>query len=194
MSAHTGAPGLRRPQMATPIAAPALKRRAIAVAAAMLCAPALTGMALAGIGATGGGDQPAVGTLAGSQGLHGNATPVAPPPAAPADRTDVGTKLKPAGPPKAHSAEHRAPAPPAKQPVQPPAPPTHRAPAQPRSHSTPPPVYTTDPSQPGAPTDTTSTSPTTTTGSGGTSTTSSTDGSGSGSGSGSNSYTYPGGG
>jgi hypothetical protein len=192
MSAHSGAPGLRRPQMATPIPAPALKRRAIVAAATMLCAPAFAGMALAAIGATGGSDQAGVGTLAGSRGLHGKATPVAPAPAAPVKRTDVKAKSPAAS--KAHSATgHKDPARSATRPAQPPAPPTHRAPSPPRSRSVPPPTYPADPSQPGAPTDTTSTAPTSG-GSGATSTTSGSDGSSSGSGSGTSSYTYPGGG
>src|SRR3954452_7051112 len=100
MSAQHGAPGFRRPQLATPSYSaspqetsisrhPARsnrpRRRALFVAAATLCAPAFAALALAAIGATGGGDQAAMGSLAGTQGLRGTTTPVSssPPPASP---------------------------------------------------------------------------------------------------------------
>src|SRR3954470_11033033 len=100
MSAHYRAPGLRRPQLATPSLTASLedpsisprsggshrpRRRALFVAAATLCAPAFAALALAAIGATGGGDQAAMGSLAGTHGLRGTTTPVegSPPPASP---------------------------------------------------------------------------------------------------------------
>src|SRR3954453_23177634 len=102
MSAHYGAPGLRRPQFATPShpasphgtagtphprRTPAARRKALFVAAATLCAPALAAVALAAIGATGGGDQAAMGSLAGAQGLRGTPTPEVSSPAPPTPAT-----------------------------------------------------------------------------------------------------------
>src|SRR3954449_5464305 len=90
MSAHYGAPDLRRPQLATPSftaspqgssapmpggGAPVVRRKALFVAAATLCAPALVAIALAAIGATGGGGQAGVGALAGAAGPPGTPTP-----------------------------------------------------------------------------------------------------------------------
>src|SRR3954451_15318272 len=85
MSAHYGAPVLGRAQRGTPAfwtapqgsSIPAgsrperVTRRAIAVAAATLCAPLVTATALAAIGAVTGGNQAEMGTLAGAQGLRG---------------------------------------------------------------------------------------------------------------------------
>src|SRR5882757_9240095 len=90
MSAQHGAPGFRRPQLATPSytasaqgsavpahpgETPVVRRKAVFVAAATLCAPALAAMALAAIGATGGGGHAAMGSLAGTEGLQGTTTP-----------------------------------------------------------------------------------------------------------------------
>jgi hypothetical protein len=76
MSAHPGASGLTRPQMAIRADARAIRRRAMAVAAATLCAPALAVTALAAIAAAGGGsDGPGMSTLPGAQGLRGTTEP-----------------------------------------------------------------------------------------------------------------------
>jgi len=85
MSAHIGAPGFRRPQLAVPAysatppdvsgasrARHPARRRALAVAAAMLSAPVLAAGALAAIGAAGTGDQAAMGSLPGAHGLRGS--------------------------------------------------------------------------------------------------------------------------
>src|SRR3954465_15324194 len=80
MSAHYAAPGFRRPQLATPsYAGPVVRRKALTVAVATLCAPALAAMALAALAATGGGDRAAMGSLAGSEGLRGTTTPAVSP-------------------------------------------------------------------------------------------------------------------
>jgi hypothetical protein len=163
------------------------------VAAATLCAPAFATVALAAIGATGGGGHPAMGSLAGTQGLRGTTTPEAsaPAPATSSERTaQHGATVKPSDasnpPPPVHAQRNPAPKVPARAPTH------HRSPAPPHvtptphTHVNPPstPVY--DPTQPGAPTSsgTTSGSGTTTSGTG------STTGSGSSGGSGGTSDGY----
>lgn len=65
MSAQYGAPALSGAQV------PPMRRRAMAVAAATLCAPMVAAAGLAAIAATGGANQSEMGTLAGTQGLRG---------------------------------------------------------------------------------------------------------------------------
>jgi uncharacterized membrane protein YgcG len=103
MSAQDGAPALGRAQIAPtdqwnarqgssiPMASvPArFTRRAMTVAAATLCAPLVAVAGLAAIGVAGGGGDPAVGTMAGSQGLRGTTVETIPPaPAQVAGPTD----------------------------------------------------------------------------------------------------------
>ncbi|MDX6605851.1 MAG: hypothetical protein QOD14_391 [Solirubrobacterales bacterium] len=196
MSAHYGAPGLRRPQMATPafsavsqgssIPAPSagaavVKRKAMLVAAATLCAPTFAVLALAAIGATGGGNQAGMGSLAGTEGLRGStvAATTAASPAQPLKRDATAAKRNAADPAATHHARQhpagRAPAhSPTRTPAHPPrpAPSTHIGRTPTHTNSTPPTAPTYDPNQPGAPTSsggttgTTGTGGTTTTGSG----------------------------
>ena len=212
MSAQFGAPALARAQVATPAPwnarqgsslsrppRPArMTRRAMAVAAATLCAPLLAAAALGAVGAATGGNQAEIGTLAGTQGLRGttvSATNPAPS-QAPAPSTDVSkdprrseatvsgekrdprtTSTSPAdreAPPATRAPTHKRPAAPA------PTPPKGVHPTRPA----PTPVPDYDPTGPGAPSSSTGVSDSGTTGSGSTST--STSGSSSGSGS-----TYP---
>jgi hypothetical protein len=201
MSAHAGAPGLRRPQIATPMYSPRSpaggrrprsrarsglrRRKAIVVAIVTLGAPALAATALAGIAATGAGDPAGMGTLAGSQGLRGTTTPVTVSPSPSADRApDRHGQKEPhrvaPSPPKGHG----GPTEPDRATHSPP----HRGnPApqgQPRPHTRAPsppttsPSYSTNPTGPGAPVSTDESS-----GSGSPTSTSGTDSSG-GSGSG----------
>src|SRR5436190_17742323 len=190
MSAHTGAPGFRRPQMATPTFSPptefpaapvaprgpGLRRKALAVAVATLCAPALAGTALAAIGATGGGDRPAMASFEGAQGLRGSTTP------GPASATPNSqpVRLAAAKEPIAEPVSKPtsvAPSSPQTQPTPTHAPPRQTAPSPPRrvqptpqTRSPSPPTSPVDPTGPGAPIDPTTTGPGTT---GGTTTSSS---------------------
>jgi uncharacterized membrane protein YgcG len=206
MSAHYGAPGFRRPQLATPSftaspqgtdlparsgGAPVLRRKALFVAAATLCAPALAALALAAVAATGGGSQAAMGSLAGTQGLRGNASP--PLSASPAARDSKDWTAAKKGdssdwPPTHRVQTQKHPA--AKAPATP-APVHHPAPAPPRApkptHVRPPSLPTSDPTGPGAPIPSTG-------GTSGSSSSGTDTGSGSsGSGSGSSGYGGPGG-
>src|SRR2546421_5213814 len=109
MSAQYGAPGLGRAQIATPAYSTArqgssipiptgsrtarVTRRAMAVAAATLCAPVMATAALAGIGAAGGGNHAEMGSLAGTQGLRGatvEASSPAPTVSGPQEQTSRG--------------------------------------------------------------------------------------------------------
>jgi hypothetical protein len=195
MSAHFGAPGLRRPQLATPASAPVAgatrasqgahrqrpRRRALLVALGTLCAPALAASALAAIGATSGSGGGGMGTLAGSQGLRGStaeATTPAPAPVA------AKPKVRPVEKEKRAVVSRRRPAPSApsteKPPAEKPSSGVGRTPvdgldATPVTRS---PSYTTDPNAPGAPISS-SGADSTTTSSSGTSADSSLDGTGS---------------
>src|SRR3954451_6227158 len=108
MSAHYGAPVLGRAQRGTPAfwtapqgsSIPAgsrperVTRRAIAVAAATLCAPLVAATALRAIAAATGGNHAEMGKLAGTQGLRGTTiASTSPAPAqvsAPAPETSKG--------------------------------------------------------------------------------------------------------
>jgi hypothetical protein len=171
MSAHYGAPGFRRPQLATPSypaspqgssttahsqGTPVLRRKALTVAVATLCAPALAALALAALAATGGGDRAAMGSLAGSEGLRGTTTPAVSSPPATRDTEHPWTKkgTDSGGMPERHVQRHpssRAPSR-APTPVHHPAP-THApkvAPA-PRAQVSPPTLPAPSPNTPGAP-------------------------------------------
>jgi hypothetical protein len=159
MSAQYGAPGIRRPSLAAP-SPPIMRRKALFVAAATLCAPAFATLALAAFAATGGSDQPAMGSLAGTRGLNGTTTPevIAPAPTRPdrgpavksADQRDDASNPAPqvqkhpvSQAPPSSPVQH-APTPPTRTPTKP----THPAPAP---HVNSPAVPPYDPSQPGAP-------------------------------------------
>jgi len=174
MSAHYGAPGLRRPQLATPSftastqtsaihapsgVGPRMRRKALFVAAATLCAPALAALALAALAATGGGDRAAMGSLTGTHGLRGTTTPSVT--ESPTANTHQGTApvesldssrtpatRRPQGDPATKPA-HRAPA-------HRPAPAPPKVSPAPHSHLNTPSLPTYDPSGPGAPTTSTS--------------------------------------
>jgi hypothetical protein len=180
MSAHYSAPGLRRAQLATP-SYPVIRRKALFVAAATLCAPAFAALALAAIGAAGGGDQAAMGSLAGTEGLRGSTTPSlsSPPPATQHKQGRVSEKGDGRDSTAGHQAQkHPVAKAPTPAPAHRPAPTTRPPHTTPTPQVTAPSLPTTDPSQPGAPT-----SSGTTSGSGGTSGsgTGTTSGSGSGS-------------
>jgi hypothetical protein len=156
MSAHYAAPGLRRPQLATP----PVRRKALFVAAATLCAPALAALALAALAASGGGDRAAMGSLAGTEGLRGTTTPSL-------SDAQSSQSLRPEARTgkddwsDTTSSRHLRKDPPLqKSPSEPPArPPAHRAPAPQRPHVKPTPnthvktptLPTYDPTAPGAP-------------------------------------------
>ena len=122
MSAYHGAPGFRRPQMTTPAYSaapqgsiiparsgpPVIKRKAMLFAAATLCAPALAVAALGGFGATTGGNQAGMGSLAGSAGLRGSTTGAASTQAPPATAGKLDTMQNGAGksPAGTHHARH----------------------------------------------------------------------------------------
>jgi hypothetical protein len=204
MSAHYGAPGFRRPQMATPAYSavaqgssiparsaprpPAVKRRALLVAAATLCAPALAVVALAAIGATGGGNQAGMGSLPGSEGLRGSTT--AAPSAEALSTAGQGkhelTKQKGIGSAshaRTHDVrQHPASSRPAHRPTPPPSTHTKRTPPHPVTTSPSPGTSPYDPLGPGSPTGSDSTAGPggTTTGSGSVTGTGSTSGTGSG--------------
>jgi hypothetical protein len=180
MSAQQGAPVLGRVQVATPTlwnapqgssipagSAPArMTRRAIAVAAATLCAPLVAMLGLAAIGAAGGGNQAEMGTLAGTQGLRGStvATTSPAPTQISAARSDdlkaraEGTNAT-AADPKQHptqstaSEPQREPAPATRAPAH--KPPNHTVPERPPSRVNPnpsaPAPSTVDTTGPGAP-------------------------------------------
>jgi hypothetical protein len=229
MSAHDRAPGFRRPQLATPAhtatprgsemparsgSRPVVRRKALFVAAATLCAPALAALALAAIGATGGGGHDAIGSFAGTEGLRGTTTPSvsAPSPdSGPLDSTKAKEKSLSSDSTASHHAQkHPAPQAPARPPAhQAPATPPHHVKPAPNTNVTTPTLPAYDPSQPGAPNSSGTTDTTGGTSGSGTGTTSGTSGSGSSgtdtSGSGSSSYggsggsvdgfdAYPGGG
>jgi hypothetical protein len=181
MSAHYGAPGFGRPQLATPShtassqgsagsvrsgGAPVVRRKALFVAAATLCAPALAAVALAAIGATGGGGQAGMGSLAAAAGLRGTTTPAVSSTTAPAKHGPAVQKSDASeSPPLHHAKQPAAPAPsPSPGPI-------HRRPAPaPKPHAkpapetvTPPSLPTYDPTGPGAPTASSTTSGTSTT-------------------------------
>jgi uncharacterized membrane protein YgcG len=185
MSAHYGAPVLRRPQFATPAyspstqgssiparsaPAPAVRRRAMVVAAATLCAPAFAVLALAAIGATGSGGQAGVGSLAGTQGLRGSteaATPALTTGATKPSKDELAARKSSAGDRAAHHTRHHPAANrPTRSPVHQPAPPPSIHTGRTPPHLSPPTPETAppDPTQPGAPTTSGTTS-----GSGGTS-------------------------
>jgi hypothetical protein len=213
MSAHRGAPGFGHAQMATPSYTAStqgpstgarrggrpVRRKALFVAAATLCAPALAALALAALAATGGGDRAALGSLAGAQGLRGTTTPsVHTTPAAkpgqdvqPLKRANADSPAS--GPAQRHPASNAAPTSPVHRPA--PSPPAKVSPA-PRPQAVSPSVPSYDPSQPGAPTSSGTVSPSD--GSSGSSTGSTTDATSSHHGSGSPSPTdadaYTGGG
>jgi hypothetical protein len=217
MSAHYGAPGLRRAQLATPSytaspqgssiparsgGAPVVRRKALFVAAATLCAPALAAMALAAIGATGGGgNQAAMGSLAGSQGLRGTTTPSvsSPAPATPHKWDLAARKTDASDSPAAHQVQkHPAPRAPSDTQVNRPAPAPPPLRVKPAPHVTAPTTPAYDPSQPGAPTTsgtTSGTSGSSSTGTSGTSGSGSTSGNHGGFGGTADGYdAYPGGG
>jgi hypothetical protein len=192
MSAHHGAPGFRRPQLATPAfttspqassmparsgGRPRVRRKDLFVAAATLCAPAFAALALAALAATGGGNQAAMGSLAGTQGLRGTTSPSlnAAPPAIP-DKggTANGKSHASDSLPVQNGHKHQVQKAPPRDPVHHPSqsPPRQIAPA-PRPHLNSPIPPPFDPSQPGAPTGSTTTG-----GSTGTSGTSGSSGSG----------------
>jgi uncharacterized membrane protein YgcG len=181
MSAQQGAPALGRAQVATPTlwnapqgssiprgSAPArMTRRAMAVAAATLCAPLVAMLGLAAIGAAGGGNQAEMGTLAGTQGLRGSTvattspapTQVSAPPADELKARADGTNAT-AADPKQHptqstaSQPQREPAPDTRAPAH--KPPTRTVPERPPSRvnphpSAPAPPPAVDPTGPGAP-------------------------------------------
>jgi uncharacterized membrane protein YgcG len=188
MSAHYGAPGFRRAQLAAPSytaspqgsAVPArsggtrvVRRKALFVAVATLCAPAFAALALAAIGATGGGERAAMGSLAGNEGLRGTTTPsLISPPAATQHKQDTVTDEQGTATRKGEAGDSPSTHQVQKQPASkaPPPAPVHRpAPKTRPPHVAPPRVNTpslptSDPSQPGAPT-----SSGTSSGSGGTS-------------------------
>jgi hypothetical protein len=159
MSAQYGAPALRRAPSTQ------LTRRAMAVAAATLCAPLVAASALAGIGAAGGGNQAEMGTLAGSQGLRGTTVGASTPaPAQAANPTPRVMKNQGAGTAEpVNNTGKSDPAPPTsnstpRQPAPSTRAPAHKAPAPratpPRIPVKPPaatPTPTVDPSGPGAP-------------------------------------------
>jgi hypothetical protein len=180
MSAHYGAPGFRRPQLATPSypaspqgsstpvragGAPVVRRKALFVAVATLCAPALAAVALAAIGATGGSGQAGMGSLAGTAGLRGTTTPAVSSPDAPvkhmpASRLSDASHQSDAGesPPVRQTKQQGAPTAPSPAPVHHPAPSPAPKPAPKQPHTTPAPhtvsppsVPTSDPTGPGAP-------------------------------------------
>jgi hypothetical protein len=180
MSAQQGAPVLGRAQVATPTlwnapqgssipaeSAPArMTRRAMAVAAATLCAPLVAMLGLAAIGAAGGGNQAEMGTLAGTQGLRGSTvattspapTQISAPPADDLKARADGTNAT-AADPKQHptqstaSEPQREPAPATRAPAH--KPPTRTVPERPPSRVNPnpstPAPSTVDPTGPGAP-------------------------------------------
>jgi outer membrane biosynthesis protein TonB len=183
MSAQQGAPGLGRAQMATPTfwnapqgssipmkSRPArMTRRAMAVAAATLCAPAVAAIGLAAIAAAGGGGHPEMGSLAGTQGLRGTTVAAtAPAPAGVLGPSIDDPKAKPVTTDEDNAAAHkrhptqdtssdpqRAPAPTTRAPAH--KPPTHAAPQPPPSKvnlnpPAPAPTPSVDPTTPGAPT------------------------------------------
>jgi hypothetical protein len=180
MSAHYAAPAIRRTQLATP----PVRRKALFFAAAILCAPAFAALALAAFAASGGSDQPAMGSLTGTEGLRGTTTPsvsASPSPSPVKYGTGHGKGDWSDSTGSRHVQKH--PSPQAR-------PPAHRAPATPPPHVKPTPkthvntlaLPTYDPTEPGAPIS-----------SGTTGTTSGTSGSGSGSSSGSSGSGAPGG-
>jgi hypothetical protein len=133
-----------------------VRRKALFVAAATLCAPALAATALAAIGATGGGgNQAAMGSLPGSQGLRGTTTPLVSSPA-PATRhkQDIATRKGDGSdsPAALHVQRHPAPSAPSDTPVHRPAPAPPPQRVKPAPHVTAPTLPAYDPSQPGAPT------------------------------------------
>ncbi len=151
MSAHYAAPGLRRPQLATlPV-----RRKALFVAAATLCAPALAAVALAAFAATGGGDQPAMGSLTGTEGLRGTTTPsVTYSPSSESAKPKAGTGKDDFSDTSGshHVRKHPSEQAPARPPAhRTPATPPHVKPA-PKTHVNTPVLPTYDPSAPGAPT------------------------------------------
>jgi hypothetical protein len=209
MSAQQGAPVLGRAQVATPTfwnapqgssipsgTRPArMTRRAMAVAAATLCAPLVAMLGLAAIGAAGGGNQAEMGTLAGTQGLRGTTvattgpspTQLSGPPVdgSKADATGEGPANPGSRPTQGTGSHPRSePAPTTRAPAN--KPPSHTAPKPPSSKvnlnpPAPAPATTVDPSGPGAPTPSNSTGGTSG-GPGSVDTSSSNSGSGSGSG------------
>jgi hypothetical protein len=182
MSAHFSAPGFRRPQAATAAysataetfsgpsvsTAHPVRRRALAVAAAMLCAPVLAAGALAAIGASGGTQQAGMGSLAGTHGLKGSTVPAATPSALSSSVTPDPTKQSSSKAFERGSATTGSRAP-SQRPVHSQTPsgspsrkagtraPAHQTPTAPsgttRTHtgSAPQPSVVTDPTQPGAP-------------------------------------------
>jgi uncharacterized membrane protein YgcG len=182
MSAHYAAPAIRRTQMATP----PVRRKALFVAAATLCAPAFAALALAAFAASGGSDRPAMGSLTGTEGLRGTTTPSMSASPSPSP-VKYGSGERKGDWSDSNRSPHVPKHPSSQAPTRPPA---HHAPATPPPHAKPtpkthvntpaPPTY--DPTEPGAPTS-----------SGTTGTTGGTSGSGSGSTSGSGSGSGPGG-
>jgi uncharacterized membrane protein YgcG len=174
MSAHYGAPGFRRAQLATPpytaspqgSAVPArssgtrvVRRKALFVAVATLCAPAFAALALAAIGATGGGERAAMGSLAGNEGLRGTTTPsLSSPPAATPHKQDTvtqGTATRKgdlSDSPTRQVQKQPASKAPAPAPIHRPAPKARPPHVAPPPRVTAPSLPTSDPSQPGAPT------------------------------------------
>jgi hypothetical protein len=170
MSAHYGAPGFRRPQVATPAYSaeaqgssiparsahqPVVKRKAMLVAAATLCAPALAVAALGAIGATTSGNQAGMGSLPGTDGLRGSTTAAPTPTPSPANADERDGTEKGSGKSLAdthHARHHPATQAPAHRPSHPPTPPpsTHIGRTPPHTEPTLPGAY--DPTQPGSPT------------------------------------------
>jgi hypothetical protein len=184
MSAHYAAPGLRRPQMATP----PVRRKALFVAAATLCAPAFAALALAAFAASGGADPAAMGSLAGTEGLRGTTTPsVSDSPSSEPVKPETGTGKDDWSDTRSSHHLQKRPSPQA-----PSSPPAHQTPATPPPHVKPTPkthvntptLPTYDPTVPGAPTSSGTTGTTSGTTGSGTGTSSGSSGSGSGSNSG----------
>jgi hypothetical protein len=196
MSAHYAAPAIRRTQLATP----PVRRKALFVAAATLCAPAFAALALAAFAASGGSDQPAMGSLTGTEGLRGITTPSmsaspSPNPVKYGTGEKKGDWSDSTGSPRGR--KHPSPQAPARSPAHqaPATPPTHVKPT-PKTHVTTPAPPAYDPTEPGAPTSSGTTDTTSGTSGSGSGSTSGSSGSGSGSGPGGSADghdTYPGG-
>jgi hypothetical protein len=123
MSAQYGAPGVAHAQIGRPTYSPGPRAprrtpraRAMAVAAATLGAPALAIGVLGALGAVGGGEQPGLGAISGTQGLEGSAVPTPAPDRQPEptrEKVSKQTSQNPRGAAKPDAHRAKAPADPA---------------------------------------------------------------------------------
>jgi hypothetical protein len=176
MSAHSSAPGLGRAQaapaafltarqgssMPTGARRTRMTGRAVTVALATLCAPLAAAVGLAAIAATGGEQQPEMGSLAGAQGLRGSTVEATPPtPATQASAPSVETPKrqgdavaaveKSRTEPIVTDAPDRQQSPATRAPTH--KPPVRTTPTPPSPRVSPPaPLPSVDPTAPGAPT------------------------------------------